>query len=78
MKPLPLYRNELPQLSGDLFLTDGGIETTLIFHEGIDLPEFASFVLLESEEGCGLREEDVFIDVACDILAELAWRSWGL
>jgi hypothetical protein len=27
------YRNNLPQLSGKLFLTDGGIETTLIFHE---------------------------------------------
>jgi S-methylmethionine-dependent homocysteine/selenocysteine methylase len=48
---MPLYRKELPQLSGDLFLTDGGLETTLIFHEGIDLPEFAAFVLLENEEG---------------------------
>jgi hypothetical protein len=49
MKPKPLYRNKLPQLSGDLFLTDGGLETTLIFHEGIDLPEFAAFVLFENE-----------------------------
>ena len=30
------YRNHLPQLDGGLFLTDGGIETTLIFHEGLD------------------------------------------
>ena len=30
------YRDHLPQLSGDLFLTDGGIETVLIFHEGLD------------------------------------------
>lgn len=30
------YRHALPQLSGELFLTDGGIETTLIFHEGLD------------------------------------------
>jgi S-methylmethionine-dependent homocysteine/selenocysteine methylase len=36
---------------GDLFLTDGGIETTLIFHQGLDLPEFAAFVLLDNEEG---------------------------
>ncbi len=33
------------------FLTDGGLETTMIFHEGIDLPHFASFVMLESKEG---------------------------
>jgi len=35
MKFVPLYRNELQQLSGDLFLTDGGLETTLIFQEDI-------------------------------------------
>ncbi len=45
------YRNDLPQLSGDLFLTDGGIETTLVFHDGLDLPEFAAFYLLKNEEG---------------------------
>ena len=42
----------LPQLSGDrLFVTDGGLETTLIFHQGIDLPYFAAFTLLEDEAG---------------------------
>lgn len=41
----------LPQLHGGWFLTDGGIETTLIYHEGIELPEFAAFVLLENEAG---------------------------
>ena len=40
------YRNELPQLSGDLFLTDAGIETDLIFNHGIDIREFASHTLL--------------------------------
>ncbi len=45
------YRNDLPQLGGGLFLTDGGIETTLIFHEGLDLPLFAAFDLLKDEEG---------------------------
>ena len=45
------YRTSLPQLEGDLFLTDGGIETTLIFHQGLDLPEFAAFVLLDDEAG---------------------------
>ncbi len=33
------YRNSLPQLGDGLFLTDGGIETTLIFHEGLPLPD---------------------------------------
>jgi homocysteine S-methyltransferase len=45
------YRRRLPQLSGRLFLTDGGLETTLIFHEGVDLPLFASFDLLKTAEG---------------------------
>ena len=45
------YRDNLPQLSNDLFLTDGGIETTLIFREGLDLPEFAAFDLLQHETG---------------------------
>ena len=46
-----LYRAHLPQLDGGLFLTDGGIETTLIFHEGLDLPLFAAFDLLKDAEG---------------------------
>jgi S-methylmethionine-dependent homocysteine/selenocysteine methylase len=45
------YRHHLPQLNGDLFLTDGGIETTLIFHESLDLPSFAAFHLLKDEPG---------------------------
>jgi S-methylmethionine-dependent homocysteine/selenocysteine methylase len=45
------YRNALPQLTGGLFLTDGGIETTLIFHEGLELPDFAAFHLLRSPKG---------------------------
>lgn len=45
------YRDHLPQLDGGLFLTDGGIETSLIFHQGLDLPAFAAFVLLADEEG---------------------------
>ena len=45
------YRSGLPQLGDELFLTDGGIETTLIFHQGLDLPAFAAFVLLRDETG---------------------------
>lgn len=45
------YRNALPQLAGGLFLTEGGMETTLIFHEGLDLPCFAAFDLMKDEAG---------------------------
>jgi S-methylmethionine-dependent homocysteine/selenocysteine methylase len=45
------YRSALPQMSGNLFLTDGGIETTLIFHNGLDLPHFAAFDLLRTAAG---------------------------
>jgi S-methylmethionine-dependent homocysteine/selenocysteine methylase len=45
------YRNNLPQLADRLFLTDGGLETTLIFHEGVELPHFASFDLMKSRTG---------------------------
>jgi len=46
------YRDHLPQLDdGRLFLTDGGIETVLIFHEGLELPLFAAFDLLKDEAG---------------------------
>ena len=45
------YRAKLPQLNGDVFLTDSGLETTLIFHDGIDIPYFAAFHLLKDEQG---------------------------
>ncbi len=40
-----------PQMAGDWFITDGGIETDLMFHEGFDLPHFAAFVLLDDPKG---------------------------
>jgi S-methylmethionine-dependent homocysteine/selenocysteine methylase len=44
--------NVLPQLAGDrLFLADGGLETTLVYHQGIDLPAFAAFPLLDDPAG---------------------------
>lgn len=42
---------QLPQLQGGLFLTDSGMETTLIFHDGLDLPHFASCTLLLNSQG---------------------------
>jgi S-methylmethionine-dependent homocysteine/selenocysteine methylase len=45
------YRDHLPQLDGAVFATDGGLETTLVFHEGFDLPLFAAFDLLKDDAG---------------------------
>lgn len=43
---------DLPQLQGSgLFVTDGGLETELVFHDGRDLPAFAAFPLLETSDG---------------------------
>ena len=53
IEPVPdsRYRHNLPQLDGRFFLTDGGIETSLIFHDGLDLPLFAAFDLLKDDDG---------------------------
>jgi S-methylmethionine-dependent homocysteine/selenocysteine methylase len=45
------YRKHLPQEDGGLFLTDSGLETTLIFHAGFELPHFAAFDLLRDQKG---------------------------
>ncbi|MBR1223402.1 MULTISPECIES: homocysteine S-methyltransferase family protein [unclassified Bradyrhizobium] len=81
------YRYDLPQRRGGIFLTDGGMETTLIFHEGIDLPHFAAFVLLDSEVGRGTlkRYYQAYMAVARDhgvgfVLDSPTWRAnpdWG-
>lgn len=81
------YRERLPQLGGGLFLSDGGLETTLIFHEGWDLPCFASFPLLETEKGRKAlsRYYEKYIAIALKnktgfILETPTWRAnpeWG-
>lgn len=77
----------LPQLSADLFLTDGGLETTLIFHDGFDLPDFAAFPLLESADGRAALERyyRAYLDIAQRhgtglVLETPTWRAsadWG-
>ena len=47
------YRHRLPQVADRLFMTDGGMETFLIFHEGVELPAFAAFDLLRHDDGLG-------------------------
>jgi homocysteine S-methyltransferase len=44
----------IPLLSDEIYLTDSGIETDLIFNHGIDLPAFAAFPLLDSANGRGV------------------------
>jgi homocysteine S-methyltransferase len=81
------YRDQLPQLSGQTFITDGGMETTLIFHAGLELPDFASFVLLDREGGVeALREYYLpYLGIAREqgvgiVLDTPTWRAnadWG-
>lgn len=81
------YRDALPQLGDELFLTDGGLETVLMFHDGFELPEFAAFVLLDSDEGRRAlrRYFRAYADVARDqgvgcILESMTYRAsedWG-
>ena len=81
------YRTRLPQLNGTRILTDGGLETVMIFHEGVELPYFASFDLLRSEEGrARLRAYfDPYIEIARRervglLLESTTWRAsadWG-
>ena len=55
----------VPYASG-AFVTDGGLETDLIFHRGLDLPDFAAFPLVESDEGRRVLAEyyEGYADVA--------------
>jgi S-methylmethionine-dependent homocysteine/selenocysteine methylase len=45
------YRHALPQLAGDVFLTDAGLETDLIFNHGIPIRAFAVHTLLPAPVG---------------------------
>jgi len=81
------YRKNLPLMSDGYFLTDGGLETTLIFHEGVDLPQFAAFPLLQDDEGRKKLVEyfQKYLSIAREyevgfILGSPTWRAnskWG-
>jgi S-methylmethionine-dependent homocysteine/selenocysteine methylase len=70
-----------------LAITDGGLETTLIYHYGAELPDFAAFVLLDDQNGIELlrRYYASYIEVARSesvraILDTPTWRAnpdWG-
>jgi homocysteine S-methyltransferase len=81
------YRHRLPQLGQELFATDGGIETTLIFQEHIPLPHFAAFDLLKNEAGIAVlrRYFEHYTRIAHAhrigiVLESVTWRAsadWG-
>ena len=80
-------RHLLSGMGDQIFLTDGGMETVMVFHEGIDLPQFASFTLLDSEIGRAALTKyyTAFLDEAAAqragfILDAPTWRAsagWG-
>lgn len=82
------YRNMLPQLGDQQFLTDGGLETTLIFDDNLDLPEFAAFPLLFDRHGRKKLEDYYlsYLSLAREkglgfILESPTWRAssdWGV
>ncbi len=71
----------------EVALTDGGIETVLLFKDGFDLPCFASFPLLGDERGRAAirRYFEPFLDTAQQlglpfVLDTATWRAnpdWG-
>lgn len=81
------YRTNLPQLGGALFLSDGGLETTLIFHDKVELPCFAAFDVLKTPAGRALLRNyyERYIAIARShkigfILESPTWRAnpdWG-
>jgi S-methylmethionine-dependent homocysteine/selenocysteine methylase len=76
------YRDALPQLAATPFLADGGMETTLIFHEGHELPDFAAYDLLAREGGeeALRRYFEPYVRLAVDagvgiVLDTATWRA---
>ncbi|GEP37305.1 homocysteine S-methyltransferase [Nocardioides psychrotolerans] len=74
-------------LGGNDFVTDGGLETDLIFNRGLDLPHFAAFPLVEDASGRAVLQDYYlgYVEVArragAGLLLETpTWRAnpdWG-
>ena len=77
----------LPTTADNLYLTDSGLETTLVFLDGMELPCFAAFDLLKDTAGTQrLRDYyQLHIDLALEyglgfVLETVTWRAspdWG-
>ena len=79
---MPRFRASLPQLSGDNFLSDAGLETDLIFNHGIEIREFAAHTLLPDPKGRAAlsRYFEGFLTLANQqntgfILDTVTWRA---
>ena len=77
-------RRPLPHLSGRPVVTDGGLETDLIFHHGVDLPDFAAFPLVDGERGRELLLDyyrdyiGIAVRAGADVQLETpTWRASG-
>lgn len=73
---------KLPQFNGTRFITDGGLETTAIFKDGLDLPGFSSIHLVRDEKGRKYLKDyyESYIPIAKRagvgfILESPTWRS---
>ncbi len=76
----PTNTGALPQLAGRPVVTDGGLETDLVYHHGFDLPEFAAFPLVDDERGreALLRYYGEYVDIAAraGIALQLETPTW--
>lgn len=80
-------RSALPQVAGRPVVTDGGLETDLVYHHDVDLPDFAAFPLVDDDRGRDLllRYYEGYVDIAARAGAALqldtpTWRAsadWG-
>jgi len=80
-------QHPLPQMADHRFLTDGGLETTLVFHDHMELPCFAAFDLLKDAKGTAHLRDYYrrYIDLALEygfgfVLESATWRAspdWG-
>lgn len=74
-------------LAATAWVTDGGLETDLLFNHGIDLPEFASFPLVEDATGTAALDSyyRAYVAIAAAagagvLLETPTWRAnpdWG-
>lgn len=81
------YRNHPGVADDKLFLTDGGLETVLVFEKGIDLPEFASLTFFERDGSEEIFRQYLkpYIELALESgvgfqLVDCGWRAssdWG-
>ena len=76
------YRDYLPQIDGDFFLTHGGLETTSVLQGDVDVSHFATIELMKTDKGrarlCAYYAP--YIDIARDadagiILEAPTWRA---